>query len=249
MLLAEAFAPRKLVALASQSLAGAMLSLLALCAGFVCSVVAQCPNHPHLDLCVMTTTTDNATAEDVDTNRGGRSAAWMALALPLVAARPSFAAAFALAMMATSVNAHGHGMSCSNIRTFYQAQSCCSEGDQPMPLDFSTSEGSSFSNSVCEASNPVGVCHCEKALQLLSQVDGVQFPVEFCSQMADVKPVGYHDQPICEASDAGANAAYLVDGKAGNTNFPHGNIKVLATAGEVDPTTGSMLTGRLHYQR
>ena len=67
--------------------------------------------------------------------------------------------------------------------------------------------------------------------------------------MADVKPVGYHDQPICEASDAGANAAYLVDGKAGNTNFPHGNIKVLATAGEVDPTTGSMLTGRLHFQR
>ena len=80
-------------------------------------------------------------------------------------------------------------------------------------------------------------------MHLLSQVDGVQFPVEFCAHMAAVKPVGFHDQPICEASDAGNNAAYLVDGMAGNTNFPHGNIKVLATVGEVDPTTGAMLTG------
>ena len=49
--------------------------------------------------------------------------------------------------------------------------------------------------------------------------------MEFCDHLADVKPVGWHDQPIPEASDAGTEASYLVDGKAGNTNFPHGNMK------------------------
>ena len=201
------------------------------------SVMGRCPNHPHLDLCPASTT-----AEDSDVNRGGRNSAWMALALPLLATRPSFVTAVVTLVAATGADAQSPGMNCGDIRTFYQAQSCCGESERA--LEFSSSEGSSFSSSVCESGSPVGVCHCEKAMQLLSQVDGVQFPVEFCAHMAAVKPVGFHDQPICEASDAGNNAAYLVDGMAGNTNFPHGNIKVLATVGEVDPTTGSMLTGR-----
>ena len=96
---------------------------------------------------------------------------------------------------------------------------------QEQALDFGANGASSFAESVCGAS-PAGVCNCAKAMQLLAQVPGVQFPADFCMHMAEVKPVGYHDQPICEASDAGGNAAYLVDGKAGNTNFPHGNIKV-----------------------
>jgi len=202
----------------------------------VSSVMGQCPNHPHLDLCPASTT-----AADSDVNRGGRNSAWMALALPLLATRPSFVTAVVTLVAATGADAQSPGMNCGDIRTFYQAQSCCGESERA--LEFSSSEGSSFSSSVCESGSPVGVCHCEKAMQLLSQVDGVQFPVEFCAHMAAVKPVGFHDQPICEASDAGNNAAYLVDGMAGNTNFPHGNIKVLATVGEVDPTTGSMLTG------
>ena len=218
------------------SLPATMLSrMLAVCLG-ASSAMGQCPNHPHLDLCPAASTT----AEDMDVNGGGRNSAWMALALPLLAARPSFVTAFFTLVVATGADAQS-GMSCGDIRTFYQAQSCCGESERA--LDFSSSEGSSFSNSVCESGSPVGVCHCEKAMHLLSQVDGVQFPVEFCAHMAAVKPVGFHDQPICEASDAGNNAAYLVDGMAGNTNFPHGNIKVLATVGEVDPTTGAMLTG------
>eukprot|EP00439_Symbiodinium_sp_Y106_P081022 s492_g19.t3 len=132
-----------------------------------------------------------------------------ALVLPLMTARPSFSAGLVVVAVATVIGADAHGdgsasMSCGHIRNFYQAQDCCSEGEEPLSVDFSTSEGTSFSSSVCGASSPVGVCHCAGAMQLLSQVPGVQ---------------------------------------AGNTNFPHGNIKVLATAGEVDPLTGSMLTG------
>ena len=227
-----------------------MLAGLIASAAFVSSVVASaCPNHPHLDLCSGKNSEKNRTlaaAENGATNHAGRHSACMVLMLPLLAVRPSVATSLAVLLAAVGANAEADGMSCGNVRTFYQAQNCCSEGEEPMPLDFSTSEGSSFSSSVCGASSPAGVCHCEKAMQLLSQVEGVQFPAEFCNHLAEVKPVGYHDQPICEASDAGNNAEYLVDGKAGNTNFPHGNIKVLATAGEVDPRTGSMLTGRQH---
>ncbi|OLQ13327.1 Splicing factor U2af small subunit B [Symbiodinium microadriaticum] len=213
------------------------------------SVGAQCPNHPHLDLCPANLNKEarRNKAKEIDVNRGARNSAWMALVLPFMAARPSFStglAVMAVAVMAADARGYGSSsMSCGHIRTFYQAQDCCSEGEEPLSLDFSTSEGSSFGSSVCGATSPVGVCHCARAMQLLSQVPGVQFPAEFCGHMAHVKPVGFHDQPICEASDAGTNAEFLVDGRAGNTNFPHGNIKVLATAGEVDPLTGSMLTG------
>jgi Ca2+-binding RTX toxin-like protein len=35
----------------------------------------------------------------------------------------------------------------------------------------------------------------------------------------------------------------LIDGQSGDTNFPYGTFKSLATVGEVDPTTGEALTG------
>ena len=37
--------------------------------------------------------------------------------------------------------------------------------------------------------------------------------------------------------------ANLIDGRSGDTNFPYGTFKALATVGEVDPTTGKALTG------
>ena len=128
-----------------------------------------------------------------------------ALVLPLMTARPSFSAGLVVVAVATVIGADAHGdgsasMSCGHIRNFYQAQDCCSEGEEPLSVDFSTSEGTSFSSSVCGASSPVVVCHCAGAMQLLSQVPGVQFLTEFCAHMTDVKPVGSHDQPICEAS-------------------------------------------------
>ncbi|CAE7464716.1 U2AF35B [Symbiodinium sp. CCMP2592] len=226
------------------------LAASAACAALAHSVVAQCSNHPHLDLCSAKPNkeTRRKRAKGIDVNHGARNSARVALVLPLMTARPSFSTGLVVMAVATVIGADAYSggsssMSCGQIRTFYQAQDCCSEGEEPRWVDLSTSEGSSFSSSVCGASSPVGVCHCARAMQLLSQVPGVQFPAEFCAHMADVKPVGFHDQPICEASDAGNNAEFLVDGRAGNTNFPHGNIKVLATAGEVDPLTGSMLTG------
>ena len=200
-------------------------------------VAAQCPEDGTLDLCPV-----NNSAPPQETNSGGRgrAAAWVGLLLPLVSVRPSLATGLILSMAVAGADAAD--MSCGHVKSFYQAQDCCGQPEQA--LDFSGSEGSSFSESVCGANSPAGVCNCAKAMELLAQVPNVQFPADMCSHLAHVKPVGFHDQPICEASDAGANSEYLVDGRAGNTNFPHGNIKVLATVGEVDPDTGSMLTGQ-----
>jgi hypothetical protein len=51
---------------------------------------------------------------------------------------------------------------------------------------------------------------------------------------------------ICEANDASATGATVEDGMSGDTSFPHGNIKPLATAGErsvCDGSSGMKITG------
>ena len=48
---------------------------------------------------------------------------------------------------------------------------------------------------------------------------------------------------MAEASDAGSKAEYRVDGKDGDVDFPHGNLKPIYTIGEYDATTGYMPTG------
>lgn len=77
----------------------------------------------------------------------------------------------------------------------------------------------------------------------MAGVPGAMFPASFCEDMKHMKPVGHRSAPICEASDARGDAALMVDGQPGNVNFPHGDLKVLATVGEVNPRTGAMLTG------
>jgi hypothetical protein len=44
--------------------------------------------------------------------------------------------------------------------------------------------------------------------------------------------VGSTTALLAEANDAGATGAPVEDGMSGDVNFPHGNFKVLATAGE-----------------
>ena len=68
---------------------------------------------------------------------------------------------------------------------------------------------------------------------------------------AGAKPVGTHTAHLAEATDAkygvcagGEGEAFCaVDGESGDTNYPHGALKVLATVGEVNPHTGHMLVG------
>lgn len=44
--------------------------------------------------------------------------------------------------------------------------------------------------------------------------------------------VGSNTQLLCEAADASATGATVEDGKSGDTDFPHGDLKVIATMGE-----------------
>eukprot|EP00746_Dinoflagellata_sp_MGD_P152769 gnl/MRDRNA2_/MRDRNA2_83870_c0_seq1.p1 gnl/MRDRNA2_/MRDRNA2_83870_c0~~gnl/MRDRNA2_/MRDRNA2_83870_c0_seq1.p1 ORF type:complete len:771 (-),score=170.08 gnl/MRDRNA2_/MRDRNA2_83870_c0_seq1:463-2601(-) len=89
-----------------------------------------------------------------------------------------------------------------------------------------------------------GMCDCKASHSLMMTNPGVMsLHDDFCKHAAMLKPVGGNDQVLCEASDAGTDPQYLIDGKAGNTNFPHGDFKVLATAGEYNPKTYDLLTG------
>eukprot|EP00536_Pseudo-nitzschia_multiseries_P001605 jgi/Psemu1/322147/estExt_fgenesh1_pg.C_210001 len=48
----------------------------------------------------------------------------------------------------------------------------------------------------------------------------------------DGETVGSNTQLLCEAADASATGAPVEDGKSGDTDFPFGDIKVIATVGE-----------------
>ncbi len=58
--------------------------------------------------------------------------------------------------------------------------------------------------------------------------------------------VGSTTALICEASDAAVSGAPIEDGQSGDTDFPHGNIKAIATMGErsvCESSYGGKLTG------
>jgi hypothetical protein len=62
--------------------------------------------------------------------------------------------------------------------------------------------------------------------------------------LKNMKPVGTHTAHICEATDAAwSTTAVVADGMSGDTDYPFGSIKVLATVGEYDTNTGHMLVG------
>ena len=62
--------------------------------------------------------------------------------------------------------------------------------------------------------------------------------------MANFKPIGWHTAHICEATDAAySTAGTVADGMSGDTSYPYGSIKVLATVGEYLPSNGYMLVG------
>ena len=60
---------------------------------------------------------------------------------------------------------------------------------------------------------------------------------------AELKPLGAHTALLAEASDAGSFTEMRHDGGSGDTAFPHGNLKPIATVGEYDKTSGYMPVG------
>lgn len=55
--------------------------------------------------------------------------------------------------------------------------------------------------------------------------------------------IGAHTAFLAESTDAAAAGMAAVDGESGPTDWPSGNLKVLATIGEMDKYTGTVLTG------
>ena len=66
----------------------------------------------------------------------------------------------------------------------------------------------------------------------------------FTSLVTDQVTIGSCTDLLAEANDAGATGATIEDGKSGDTNFPHGDLKTLATVGEYDKCTGEMIVGK-----
>ena len=79
---------------------------------------------------------------------------------------------------------------------------------------------------------------------LEAHISKVNPSVPFGTYLDDLKTIGEVTALVAEASTAGDNAAFLVDGQSGDTDFPYiANIKPIATVGEYDAVTGYPLTG------
>jgi len=132
-------------------------------------------------------------------------------------------------------------MQCGTVKQLYKSAGCCGSPNTDMPIPDQHAKAIAH-----EVAWYPHIQDCEKARAILLGIDGVaSVPDHLCEHAAMLKPVGGTDVPLCEASDAGNNPNFLVDGQAGNTNFPHGDFKVLATSGEVTHEAGSLLTGAM----
>lgn len=65
-------------------------------------------------------------------------------------------------------------------------------------------------------------------------------------KQSELHPIGSITALIPEAADAAISGATVADGESGDTDFPYGNLKPLATVGEVsvcDDSMGEMIVG------
>lgn len=66
------------------------------------------------------------------------------------------------------------------------------------------------------------------------------------TDLGNLQKIGSITAHIAEAADASATGANVADGESGDTDFPHGNMKVLATVGEASAcpeSKGEMIVG------
>eukprot|EP00986_Skeletonema_menzelii_P002778 scaffold790_cov149-Skeletonema_menzelii.AAC.23 len=87
----------------------------------------------------------------------------------------------------------------------------------------------------------------DNTLKILSTMAGYEAVISGLQQYkAEGITVGSTTQLACEASDAAVSGAPIEDGLSGDVDFPHGNIKAVATGGErsvCDDTYGLKITG------
>jgi hypothetical protein len=88
----------------------------------------------------------------------------------------------------------------------------------------------------------------EPTLEVLSTINNTYGIIRALLQFADDGiTIGSTTALLPEANDALVNNAPVVDGESGDTNFPYGNLKPIATVGERsvcnDGSAGTKLTG------
>jgi hypothetical protein len=130
---------------------------------------------------------------------------------------------------------------CGDLRDAFQSNECCAAtmGRQlsaPLHAEAATtiaSQATQFSQMLFQSANFTKF----GGSTLGSAVYGPDL-------LATYKPIGTHTAHICEATDAAwSSTAVVADGMSGDTEYPYGDIKVLATMGEYYPPTGYMLVG------
>lgn len=87
----------------------------------------------------------------------------------------------------------------------------------------------------------------ENTMKIMSTMIGYKNVMSGLKQYQDEGiTVGSTTALACEASDAAVSGAPIEDGKSGDVDFPHGNIKAIATGGErsvCGDTYGHKITG------
>lgn len=58
-----------------------------------------------------------------------------------------------------------------------------------------------------------------------------------------LKPIGWHQEMLCEASDAGDRTELVADGMSGDVDFPHSSFQPILTIGEYDAKSGYIPVG------
>jgi len=82
-----------------------------------------------------------------------------------------------------------------------------------------------------------------QAIKKLLQLAGVSDPSSFVQIINSGFTIGANPELLPEATDAAYSSVPAKDGKSGDTAFPFGKMKALATVGEYDVCTGDNIVG------
>lgn len=122
---------------------------------------------------------------------------------------------------------------CGDVKQLYKEHDCCGNPSKELgQIPFGMSLGQML---VSKSSSAEMLAH-------MARLEMSPSP-ELFEAIMNLKPIGSHTAHICEATDAKYSAAKVMDGESGDTDYPFGQIKTLATVGEFDKDTGFMLVG------
>lgn len=136
-------------------------------------------------------------------------------------------------MLALSCALPSAFQSCDDLKQTFQANQCCG-ATLHHPL----------ANPLYSPLKDTITKHAHVMTQLARMDPNTELSAQFLANLPYMQPIGTHTAHICEATDAAySTEAVIQDGVSGDTDYPFGDIKVLATVGEYDAKTGYMLVG------